>query len=187
MQARTRELYIPANAMKIEAKDCAAVFYLYDSPKGPAARAFIGKAIKPSWAFWFRTAAEREQRIAETIKQAKDSAARKAAILAERSQPSKLQIGDILYSSWGYDQTNIDFYQVTRLIGPTTVEIRQIASQSSPSEGHSSMAGYCTAIKDQFKGEPMVKRVQNGSRIKIENYASASPWDGKPKYHSWYA
>ena len=27
-----------------------------------------------------------------------------------------LRVGDILYSSWGWEQTNIDFYQVIRCV-----------------------------------------------------------------------
>ena len=30
------------------------------------------------------------------------------------------QIGDIVYSSWGYDQTNVDFYEVVGKQGKIT-------------------------------------------------------------------
>ena len=40
-----------------------------------------------------------------------------------------VKIGDIFYSSWGYDQTNIDYYMVTKIIGKTFVEIQKIESQ----------------------------------------------------------
>ena len=40
-----------------------------------------------------------------------------------------LQIGSILYTSWGYEQTNIDFYQVIELIGTSTVVLREIAQE----------------------------------------------------------
>lgn len=41
---------------------------------------------------------------------------------------SKIEPGAILYSSWGYDQTNIDFYMVTR----TTAKSAWIVPMSSP-------------------------------------------------------
>lgn len=51
--------------------------------------------------------------------------------LADRCEPhvaSKIEPGAILYSSWGYDQTNIDFYMVTR----TTAKSAWIVPMSSP-------------------------------------------------------
>ena len=43
---------------------------------------------------------------------------------------TKISVGSILYSSWGYDQTNIDYYKVTK-ISPTgkTCKIVRIGSQ----------------------------------------------------------
>mgnify|MGYP003662304800 CR=1 FL=1 len=38
----------------------------------------------------------------------------------------KLEENDILYSSWGYEQTNINFYKVKRLCGKTQVELVKI-------------------------------------------------------------
>ena len=43
---------------------------------------------------------------------------------------SKIKEGDIFYSSWGYDQTNIDYYKVTKLIGKASVELVPIESRS---------------------------------------------------------
>ena len=37
-----------------------------------------------------------------------------------------LRVGDILYSSWGWEQTNIDFYQVIAIRG-SAVDLRQLA------------------------------------------------------------
>ena len=36
-----------------------------------------------------------------------------------------IQVGDVFVESWGYDQTNIDFYQVVRVM-PKSVEIQAI-------------------------------------------------------------
>ena len=99
-----------------------------------------------------------------------------------------LKLGDILYSSWGYDQTNIDFYQVTRVL-KASVEIRRISSKQGPEDGF--MTASVTPVKDYFVGEPMVKRIaytQSGEpNVKIKSYAWAYIWDGRPKRCSWYA
>ena len=38
------------------------------------------------------------------------------------------QIGDIVYSSWGYDQTNVDFYEVVGKQGKITYFLQQIGT-----------------------------------------------------------
>ncbi len=63
----------------------------------------------------------------------KEGASRKTAMPA----PADLgvEVGDIFYNSWGYDQTNIDFYKVVRLTG-AGVEVvpigKKFVSQNGP-------------------------------------------------------
>ena len=38
-------------------------------------------------------------------------------------------VGDVFASSWGYEQTNVDFYQVVALHGRTMVTVRKIRAQ----------------------------------------------------------
>ncbi len=190
MQAQ-RSLYVPTGAVKVVPKGVHAEFYLYEGPRGPSAMAFISNARKPTWRFYFSTAAQREKKITQAIEAAKVIEERKAQQRAEnaayRAKPCALKVGDILYSSWGYDQTNIDFYQVTGLISTQIVELRPIASEMLPNEGGSSMSGKVIAKPDAFKGDAFKKRVSGGNTVKIESYAHATPWDGQPKYCSWYA
>jgi len=84
----------------------------------------------------------------------------------------QLLVHDILVASWGYDQTNIDYYQVTKLIGAQTVEIRKIAAQITPT---GFMSGQCLPVIHQFIGNPMKKRVigGDGKTVKIDSHAWA--------------
>ena len=100
---------------------------------------------------------------------------------ARRSQKSKLQVGHILRSSWGYDQTNVDFYQVTRLVSDTMVEIRPIASTRVDGDG---WQGKVMPMLDEFTGEAIRKRVTNGDSVKMASYAFAYIWSGTPAYES---
>ena len=99
------------------------------------------------------------------------------------------KVGDILYDSWGYEQTNIDFYQVIE-VKPKSVIIRPIG-QEVTEEGN--MSGHTIPIKDCFTGEPVTKKLTgwwNGEKSVAtisSKYGSISLWDGKPKYCSWYA
>jgi hypothetical protein len=98
------------------------------------------------------------------VKRATEKAARKAA--AEQAG-CPLAVGDVLVSSWGYDQTNYDYYQVTRLVGRKSVEIRQIAASSEETE---SMRGQCVPLKGHFVGDAMVRRVTESGGVKVRNW-----------------
>lgn len=45
--------------------------------------------------------------------------------------PRGVKVGDIFYTSWGYEQTNLDFYQVVGLVGKVTVKLRKIAKDTT--------------------------------------------------------
>jgi hypothetical protein len=65
------------------------------------------------------------------------------------------KVGDLLYSSWGYDQTNVDFYQVTK-VGDKSVWVKPIAGESVPNtSGHDSVN--VRPLKDKFAGEEIYK------------------------------
>jgi hypothetical protein len=186
----TRDFYLPketqgrTNIETITADD--AVIYTYVTSRGQlGAMAFHGKAAKPDWHYSFANEASRARKIAEYIENRKEWSRTKADQKTKREAPHTLKVGQILSCSWGYDQTNVDYYQVTRVPGPHTVEIRQIAAASGPEEGF--MTAYCTPVPDKFKGEPMIKRSNSTNCVRIASYACASPWDGKPDRYSWYA
>ena len=100
-----------------------------------------------------------------------------------KAKVSNIQVGDVLCASWGWEQTNIDFYQVLELVGKSTVVFREIAADKTYD---SSMSGKCTPILNEFVGETMRKRVGDYG-IKINSCSSASKWEGQPKYWSSYA
>ncbi len=188
----TRSVYIPKNATRVAAKGCAAVFYTFAGTQGrPTAIAFLGAARKPSWRFWFRSEADRAKRIAAAIEAQTaleaTKADRKAALKAEMANPVALVVGDILSCSWGYDQTNVDFYQVTALIGTSMVEVREIAGDET---GNGlAMQGTVVAVRDRFIGEPQKFKVVGSGRdaIKPASYSWAAKWDGRPLHVSSYA
>jgi len=181
----TRANYVPETAKKFVYDGINAEIYLYDTAKGPAAAMFGGKRSKPDKQYYYRSLEARDKAISEYLDSLKASAEFKASMRAKRdSFQHTLKVGDMLRCSWGYDQTNVDFYQVTDLIGNTMVEIRPIAGNYSET---GFMSGTTTAAKGRFIGEPMKKRVSEGNAVRIKSYASAYPYDGKPTYESHYA
>jgi len=115
------------------------------------------------------------------------------------------EIGDILHNSWGYDQTQCDYYQVTAKTR-ATVTFKPIASKTvKDSEGF--MSRQAVPVKNAFcEGflGALKKYAGMGTEItkKVSCYIQASgelkyyiptrhgwcdKWDGKPNYNSWYA
>ena len=59
-----------------------------------------------------------------------------------------VHLGDIFYTCWGYDQTNIDFYQVVMLKGRHTMVLRMLRKKSGLSD---SWNGLTRPIRDEFE------------------------------------
>jgi len=182
-----RESYYPrdGSARPVDCGGTDASVFVYEKADKVYAIAFHGKATKPDWHHSFRKEADREEYIAKFIAGRKAHAEYMTKRKAEKEKPHTLKVGDILSSSWGYDQTNIDYYQVTRVPGPMSVEITRIAADSGPEVGF--MTAYCKAAPGKFIGKPMIKRANSTNCVRIASYASASPWDGKEDRYSWYA
>jgi hypothetical protein len=166
-----RSHFIPKGAVKFQDRLSSAVVYAYETGKGvPALLAFSGKRQKPDFHFLYPVPGQREAKAKRHFESVRASEAAQIQRREERkAEGHELKLGSILRSSWGYDQTNVDFYQVTKLIGSKMVEIRQIAG-----EGFETLAmqGETAPMVGSFKGEPMRKRAQ-GDSVKICSYAWA--------------
>ena len=179
-----REFYIKKGAMKVAPKDLPVVFYVENDL---GCMCFIGKQSKPAWYYGFKTQEQMEKKIQDQIASVKASEKYKAERKAEQSKPHTLQVGDILYSSWGYDQTNVNFFKVKRLIAKTMVELVEVASQHVEDSGEShGMADQVVAVPEIELGETFKRKASARNYVKINSVYGASPWDGAPKYRSWY-
>ena len=90
--------------------------------------------------------------------------------------------GDLFYTSWGYEQTNIDFYQVVSFKGQTVV----VVSVASERTYDGPMSGNCKPVKDKICGQSFSKRVtydnEGNPCFKIASYAMAWPTDEKTEH-----
>lgn len=100
-----------------------------------------------------------------------------------------IEPGAILYSSWGYDQTNVDFYVVVRTTKASAWIVPLSAESIKDTEGFMSDSVTAGDVFDATaKGE--LHRIQKWSdreSLSLSSYSSAYLWDGSPKYRSWYA
>lgn len=99
----------------------------------------------------------------------------------------ELEQGMILVSMWGYDQTNVDWYEVVA-VTRATVQIRQIRGHRVEDTGF--MTEHVEPIRGEYVGEPLRRKplsCTSGPAVAINDYANAYLWDGKPKTASHYA
>lgn len=99
-----------------------------------------------------------------------------------------IKVGDIFYNSWGWEQTNIDFYQVISTTAKT-ITLRQIKGCSDDYNSYH-MTGSTVAVKDAFCSDELIRKtpyLMGGEwRINFE-YGAGGQWDGKPMDFSCYA
>lgn len=188
-RAAYRAVMIPKGAERDPRSSDLGEAFKYDQAGKPYAIAFWGSAGRPLFHYSYRKAEDRDKRIDEFFASLTSNAAYKAKQAAERKASGRgLEVGDILLSSWGYDQTNIDYYEVTKLIGEKQVEIRMIGAQV---EQTGWLCGQSVPAPGKFIGEPMVKLARNGS-VNVRGFASAHKMSpvaevaGKKTYRSSY-
>jgi hypothetical protein len=112
-----------------------------------------------------------------------------------KMEVKKIEAGTILESSWGYDQTNVDFYVVVK--GGQVGQMVQLKKIQKSYKATGDMTG--TSVPYVVEGLPQsdagskvfTKKLKLGYQgdfmVKIESYAFATVWDGKPCSESSYA
>jgi hypothetical protein len=91
-------------------------------------------------------------------------------------------VGDVLYNSWGYDQTNVDFYQVTH-VGAKTIKIRPVKVNYRET---GFMQGINQPRRFEFCGDELTKPLSVDGGISAR-HGCFSKWDGRAVWSSSYA
>lgn len=89
--------------------------------------------------------------------------------------------GAILSASWGYDQTNIDFFKVTK-VQNGWAWIQPIGQEIVEHLPH--MMGEKVIPNDEPRGKVMRRKIRNWSRedyVSVFDYEAASVWSGQPQ------
>jgi hypothetical protein len=114
----------------------------------------------------------------------------------------KAEVGMILLSSWGYEQTNIEFFKVVKVSGKS-VWIQAVKSQIVRQTGYlseevvpsdelvkggwvKSEDGLGMVYDPEFTEAPQ-RKLWKGDSVKLADYKWAWLWDGKPRVASHYA
>jgi hypothetical protein len=194
--------YIPTDSIPrfapIAYQPLDAVVYAYTDRAGhPCAIAYAGKSAKRVWHYIFGDESCRSAKIDRFFEALHQRQITKAAHATERkTQRAEFRHGytpgDILWTSWGYDMTNVDFYQVISTT-EKTVTIRELQA-AEVSDGY--LTGTTTPIPGKFASDsgPATRTVQPPypgeqahkgyvplARRKGGTIHRLDAWDGRPK------
>lgn len=128
---------------------------------------------------------------------------------APKTNKFGIKVGDYFSSSWGYEQTNVDFFQVVELVGECSVRVKEVYPEMIGEEAVSGMSADRTYKLDTSKmarvadRSVFIKDQEHGDLKRLKSYAA----DGKSnplfnldtfatarycgtdtvtKYESWY-
>ena len=139
------------------------------------------------------------------------------ASAAKKESPQKtvpvnkfgVKVGDLFCSTWGYEQTNNDFFQVVELVGTSSVRVREVYPEVTASKAVSwasedrtirkpsellPPAPHSVFIKDQERGD--LKRLKSYAadgvshpQFYLSSFCDAYMVEGDSVevYESWYA
>ena len=161
------------------------IIFEYTANGFPCASILHKREIKPSLNYKFKREAQRADFIG-TQKNLADKEEERDIIRLKNGMENanKMNVCAILYSSWGYEQTNVDFYIIIARSG-VCVTLQEIGCiREYDSRGDS---GTCMPNKEIKIGEPFRKRINKYGNITLNSYSYASIYDGKPKCFSCYA
>lgn len=162
--------------------------------------------------FWYAKQTPERIELAQSITDGKEIKTGTTKEKAEKKNVFGVKVGDIFSASWGYEQTNNDFFQVIALVGKKSVRVREVNPPIVRRDPVSGMAEdrvykitgeilppspHSVFIKDQEKGD--LKRIKpgyfqdeeeakNNCYFDLSSYASAYKCNGETKkvYESWY-
>jgi hypothetical protein len=180
-----REFYIPRDSVELADPGSDAVAYLWFAGNGkPGFAVFYGKQAKPVSNFYYSSYARMDEALARAFEGRRASMAYKAERKEKRKAfQHEAKVGDIYRTSWGYEQTNVEYFEIIEIKGKHAI-LREIAVAS---ESTGFMSGRCAPLPGKFleprhegddRGSPIRRLIQDGY-IKICDVRHA--WPEKPK------
>ena len=105
-------------------------------------------------------------------------------------KPEAYTVGDILYSSWGYEQTNVNFYKIIARKGDwiTVQPMNAVKTYTSDMAGHA-VPGEIVELASSFRRRLRIDKETGrcwGCKGPAD-YNSLYHWEGRPQYFSTYA
>lgn len=144
---------------------------------------WVGKSMKPRWYYRFTSPVKRDEFINKRMEEVVIAAENKVERMQEyATRRDAVQAGDVFYASWGYEQTNIDFYVIIER-KKDFVLIQELGQTRTYD---SNMSGECMPDLTRKTGEVMRRKLNSYCRITVDEVRSAGRWDGREiSWSSW--
>lgn len=150
--------------------------------------------------YYFATEQRREEFLSSYLAKEIESSKRKEVAKQERKEKNAtlqasdyFKVGEIVVNTWGYEQTNVEFYQILGVLNKTLI-VREIYQKADGDYYPHGMACNVLPEKNNFITDKKEFRL----RLKSVSWQSAPvicnpqsyyyfhKWDGRPQYNSWY-
>lgn len=197
---KRNERYFPKGSIIVRPKGLDAILGLYEYVQNKngfdityyGVIGYVGKQTKPTVYEARRVRSQRDDRAAVFV----ENVRKHNEWLAEQQAGRKIdwkrftaKPGDIYYTSWGYDQTNVEFYEIVEIRGAYAY-LRELKTDTTGWDRNDSES--LTPRPGDYSGEPIRRKMltrDNGVTIsfKITESANAWLWDGKPLTATHYA
>ncbi len=188
---RIASRYIPKGHELVAGDAGGTAVYAGETAGKAYAIAYAGTAGRPTWHYSFKSAEARDKHVAEWMAERTAAEAATAARKAKARAGHTLELGAILSTCWGYNMTNVEFYEVVELHGKTEVSLRRLASKVVEETGY--LSGTVVPVPGEYVADalahmddaeaPIRKRVGPGNTCKMAHWGRhASPWNGKPAH-----
>lgn len=167
-----------------------AVKYIQETPKGKYSKEkILNHYVYKDFSEAFLSAEKWINNIKANIQSRQAEKEKRQKINAEVKASDFYKIGDIICNTWGWEQTNVNFYKVIKVM-PKSILIQQVYSKiEEGSEESHGMA--CNVLPDPdniLKDTSITLRVYaNGKLSNHKSYYYMHKWSGKSEYCSWYA
>ena len=179
--------YIPPDAKELRFDSVSAVIYVTKHGEASyTAKAYQGTAYHPAWHYSFKTPDRFEAYAQEWLHNLEASKVFRAEQKAKQSGICPWKVGQILSCTWGYDQTNQDYYEVIAIRGKV-VDIQVIGQHAIDRQGP---YGDTVIPFRGFRGKVIKSKKpqthDNGKTwfLRMTSYSFAYPWDGKPDHQT---
>ena len=150
----------------------------------PIGALWYGRASKPQIYATFRSEEEREEYIKRFLnnKASDEEAKAKRRVEQKLTKDHNFKVGDIFYTSWGYDQTNIDFYEVVNVRG-SRLDLRELRKETV---GQSGTYDEVKPIPGDYASDKIItiSARADGSVTRMSSFEYPSLWDGRPKHET---
>lgn len=184
--------WIPENATPIE-EPGLGIAYVYPARREGyyAVVAYRGNAHKADFHYIYKTDVDVDRKLQAWFDGLRDWKERIKNRRKQEYAGHSLKVGDIIYNSWGYDQTNVDWYVIVRTstnyvwlqrVGADVTETGNMSGNSQPAVDTSDPDPSKWGVRPS--GD-ITKHRASGDRVNMK-YGSGSKWDGRTVGCSWY-